>query len=596
MPVMQPFTLDSGRQPGTSYADLPIEMQQEAMAIARKRAISEALLGQGLGSPTNINETVSGRVVPYSSMQGIAQIAKALGGSYGLYSAGKDTKALSDKYNTGLADAVANYSKQRAGSAGYDVGANEMGDEGYQVAAKVPDPRGAVTSAIMSQYAPLKALAARDDVQANRMEDRQAARDDRPLTAVEVEQAEQAHLLKVRGALDRGEVVSPEDMLKAKMIQTKLTQPKATLAGVVQPNLPADLDITKVGLPPAVPPANVPPVRSPTSTAENQIVARNDADALTFMRAQEKAGNTASATIDPLAPALSPESRITVTPTKEPALTNLTEPAKLGENLRKGLITQDVYNAGMAAWLARGEKHVQDAKPTGGDIKAQGAMIVAGVPMVQAVPGFGKAAVVQRNAAQEEAVRQLKEQNPNMTSEQAGAMISDAMINRAAGGKSVGQLTTMLGATRQAVDQLDFNVKKTTEKLDELGLQGVKDLSPAINAIANGVQKWTGDPKYGSAFFYMHAAAMESARILQGGQASIAQLHTGAAEEAKKWASMGMTTPATWKEEVGPAILAEGRERLLTYERAIAKQRPGGGQPAPSGGMSIEERLKKYQR
>jgi hypothetical protein len=181
-----------------------------------------------------------------------------------------------------------------------------------------------------------------------------------------------------------------------------------------------------------------------------------------------------------------------------------------------------------------------------------------------------------------------------MNEAQAGEELANRTIAYAAGRRSTTQLTTMLGATRQAVDQLDFNVKKTTEKLDELGNQGIKDISPVVNAIAVGVTKWTGDPKYGSLFYYMHAAGMESARILQGGQASIAQLHAGAADQAKQWASANMTTPATWKQEVGPAMQAEGAERLKTYERAIAKAKVGQQNPPPPASPNATAPVSDY--
>ena len=54
----------------------------------------------------------------------------------------------------------------------------------------------------------------------------------------------------------------------------------------------------------------------------------------------------------------------------------------------------------------------------------------------------------------------------------------------------------------------------------------------------------------------------------------MAQLYQGAADEAKKWASAGMTTPKMWNEGVAPSIISEGHERIKTYERAIEKQKP----------------------
>lgn len=215
---------------------------------------------------------------------------------------------------------------------------------------------------------------------------------------------------------------------------------------------------------------------------------------------------------------------------------------------------------------------------TGGDLTSAGAQVANGMPISQVIPGYGRNISDRRESARREAISQIKAQNPDMTDQQAGQELANRQIDFVAGKRSVGQLTTMLGASRQAVDQLDFNVKKASEQMAKLPSS---DLSPIINAIARGEQKWTGDPAYYALYFYMNAAAMESARLLQGGQASVAQLHQGAADEARKWASVNMT-PKSWNEGVAPAMVAEGRARLKTYEDAIARQRLGGGNIAPS--------------
>jgi hypothetical protein len=116
------------------------------------------------------------------------------------------------------------------------------------------------------------------------------------------------------------------------------------------------------------------------------------------------------------------------------------------------------------------------------------------------------------------------------------------------------------------------------------------NMSPVINAIARGEEKWTGDPAYSGLFYFMNASATESARLLSGGQASAAQLHQGAAEEAKQWANIDMT-PNSWK-EVAASMRAEGQARLKTYEDAITAGQgnfrdpaaPQGGQPPNGGG------------
>jgi hypothetical protein len=130
----------------------------------------------------------------------------------------------------------------------------------------------------------------------------------------------------------------------------------------------------------------------------------------------------------------------------------------------------------------------------------------------------------------------------------------------------------MLGATRQASQQLDYNINGATQEMAKLKST---DLSPIFNAIERKEEKWTGDPAYSSLFYYLQGAAMEAARMQSGGQASIAQLHEGAAHRAEEWASIGMT-PASWK-AVSQAMAGEGSYRIKTFENSISQQQGRGG-------------------
>jgi len=211
----------------------------------------------------------------------------------------------------------------------------------------------------------------------------------------------------------------------------------------------------------------------------------------------------------------------------------------------------------------------QGAPMSEGDITSAGAQIAQGQPISQVIPGYGAASGKMRERAREEAINQIMAET-GMDKKSAGTELARRSIDFVAGKRSVTQLNTMYGATKQAIDQLEFNVNKVSETMAKLPSS---DLSPVINAIARGEQKWTGEPAYAALFYYMHAAGMESARILQGGQASVAQLHQGAADEAKKWADANMTTPAAWNEGVAPAMMEEGRYRLKSYKDAIGSQR-----------------------
>ena len=205
--------------------------------------------------------------------------------------------------------------------------------------------------------------------------------------------------------------------------------------------------------------------------------------------------------------------------------------------------------------------------------QSRAAMVAAGDPLIQVIPGFGQAGIRERQEAQNDAIDLIRKDNPEMTAADAGRELSKRQILYAAQKSSSLQLDKMLGATQQAVSQLDFNIEKTKEEMKKLGST---DLSPILNAIARGEEKWTGDPAYSSLFFFMQATAMESARILQSGQASVAQLHQGAADEARKWANENMT-PASFN-AVAEAMHVEGQKRIQTYQAALnlQTQMPGG--------------------
>lgn len=206
---------------------------------------------------------------------------------------------------------------------------------------------------------------------------------------------------------------------------------------------------------------------------------------------------------------------------------------------------------------------VSDEAPDAGTI----GMVATGMPLTQAIPGYGKDAVAERTKYRNAAIKQITEENPDMTASQAGQELARRTVDFAAGKSSTTQLTKMLGATRQAVDQLDFNIDKTTEVMATLPSS---NLSPILNAIARGEEKWTGNPAYSSLFFYMSGAAIEAARIRSGGQASAAQLHQGAMDEAKEWVDAKLTTPAAWA-AVSDSMKQEGRNKVQTYEDAISK-------------------------
>ncbi len=226
---------------------------------------------------------------------------------------------------------------------------------------------------------------------------------------------------------------------------------------------------------------------------------------------------------------------------------------------------------------ARRDRQQQLPPLVGDDLVSAGSQHASGQPLTQIVPGYGAKLGDRREEVRKEAIRQIRAENPQMTAAQAGQELVNRQIAKIASQSSVGQLEKMKGATIQAVKQLEFNVDQVTAEMKKLGGGGIKDLSPLFTAIARGEEKWTGDPAYSALYLYMYATATESARIMSGGQASIAQLHQGAADEAKKWANADWTTPKQWAEGVAPAMKKEAEARIGTFNGAIKMQRLGGG-------------------
>ncbi len=211
-------------------------------------------------------------------------------------------------------------------------------------------------------------------------------------------------------------------------------------------------------------------------------------------------------------------------------------------------------------------------------IVSMGAQLATGEPLTQIVPGWGNSppVVKLRNAVRAAAYAQIRSENPGMSDAEVGKTLAQRTIDFVASKTSTSQLDKMTGATRQAVAQLNFNATKAQEEMKGLTSS---NLSPIINAIARGAEYWSGDPRYSGLFFYMAATAQESARILSSGQMSAAQLHQGAADEAKKWASINMT-PAMFNESV-KAMEKEGNKRLSTYIEA--KKAQAVGNPGEAG-------------
>jgi len=194
-------------------------------------------------------------------------------------------------------------------------------------------------------------------------------------------------------------------------------------------------------------------------------------------------------------------------------------------------------------------------------------MIEMGVPVNQALPGFGQKSAEQRLAAQQEAAQRIADEK-GVDLATAGQILARREVVYKSIQTSVNQQTQMLGATRQSLAQLEYNIKMASTLMTQIP---GSNISPVVNALARGQQKWTGDPKYSALFYYMYGVATESARIQSGGQASKAQLAEGARKEAEEWVSKNMT-PKSFIDGVAPAMISEAQNRVQNFTDAIREQ------------------------
>lgn len=195
------------------------------------------------------------------------------------------------------------------------------------------------------------------------------------------------------------------------------------------------------------------------------------------------------------------------------------------------------------------------------------ALVKMGEPVNSALPGYGQKSAEQRLAAQQQAIKEIAAEN-KVDEATAGQILARRQQVYRGIQTSVSQQAQMLGATRQSLAQLEYNIKMASTVMAQIP---GSNISPVVNALARGQQKWTGDPKYSALFYYMYGVATESARILSGGQASKAQLAEGARKEAEEWVSTKMT-PKSFIDGVAPAMISEGQNRVQNFTDAIREQ------------------------
>ncbi len=138
--------------------------------------------------------------------------------------------------------------------------------------------------------------------------------------------------------------------------------------------------------------------------------------------------------------------------------------------------------------LKMGEQTGLDEK----GLKSAGAQIASGMPSTQVLPGMSSKVGAKREAARQEAISQIMEENPGMTTTEAGIELAQRGIDYAASRAGRTQTARTVGATEANIVMASSEAKKMVAIVRDV--ESKMDLTqyPSINAIENAVSKGTG--------------------------------------------------------------------------------------------------------
>lgn len=147
------------------------------------------------------------------------------------------------------------------------------------------------------------------------------------------------------------------------------------------------------------------------------------------------------------------------------------------------------------------------------NLDMQAEMIIRGVPIGSAVPGFGNAGVTARMAAQERAKQILMAQHPSMTAEQAGDYIAQAGLQY----KSQQASETAAGHIRGGTEQGAQEIQAFAPLVEQAATAVNTTKYPTINSIELAVKRHTGDPTVIQLNSYIQAAKNAYAQVMSRG-------------------------------------------------------------------------------
>lgn len=187
------------------------------------------------------------------------------------------------------------------------------------------------------------------------------------------------------------------------------------------------------------------------------------------------------------------------------------------------------------------QKFAASQSPSGGGSKnqsdADAAMVLQGAPRTAVVGGMGKESTARWQAAKAAAVDTLMKEK-GMTAAQAGAYIANQELEYKARGGALNAIEKRASGIEYTTEQIKNNIDTMNSVLDKVSAKGGAKI---LNQPLNKLREQFSDEDRGVLDLVTQQVATEYERQLQGGQLSVAQLHTGAAEDAKRLLNQDMT-------------------------------------------------------
>ncbi len=190
-------------------------------------------------------------------------------------------------------------------------------------------------------------------------------------------------------------------------------------------------------------------------------------------------------------------------------------------------------------------------------------------------------------------IEQVKRRVPEMAAELglSPADIGTTRAQQAALGATLKDLTKRSEAVELFASKVDKDMKTFDALLDKAAPNGPMFINKPLNAL----RRQFNDADLAQLDLAAKQVGAEYERLITGGTLSVAQLHAGASEDAKKLINGDMTpqvaraTMKTMQQEMQNARTSahESRDRVSDQMRSLGGSRGGVGAAAPAGGTGV---------